>query len=151
MNESHVRRIAVGALLVLAAFGASAADLRPLSENEMSGVYGRGLADAGAFAALTAQEQGSAFAAGGDAQAALTSLSSDSAKNLERQLAQQQLQAATTGLQGTIKMAQTLAAAAQVLVPVSMTFPVMPFPFLFGLGGLPALPTLPNGGSGNKH
>ena len=65
MNESHVRRVAVGALLVLAAFGASAADLRPLSENEMSDVYGRGL-DAGAFAALTTQEQGSAFAAGDD-------------------------------------------------------------------------------------
>ena len=150
MNESHVRRIAVGALLVLAAFGAGAADLRPLSENEMSDVYGRGL-DAGAFTALTAQEQGSAFAAGGDAQAALASLSGDSAKNLERQLAQQQLQTASTGLQGTIKMAQTLAAVTQVLAPVSMVIPVMPFPFLLGLGALPALPTLPNNGSGNKH
>lgn len=150
MIESHVRRLAVGALLVLAAFGASAADLRPLSENEMSDVYGRGL-DSGAFAALTAQEQGSAFAAGGDAQAALASLSGDSAKNLERQLAQQQLQVASTGLQGTIKTAQTLAAVTQVLVPVTMVIPVMPFPFLLGLGALPALPTLPNNGNGNKH
>ena len=156
MNVSHVRRgAALGALLVLSAFAAAASDLRPLSENEMSDVYGRGLADPSGFGALTTQEQGSVFASAGDAQAALGALSSESAKNLERQLSQQQLQTATTGLQTTIKLAQTLATASQILAPVSVAIPVLPFPFLFGLGAMPALPplpSLPNTGSSNgKH
>jgi hypothetical protein len=146
MNENPLRCAAAGVLLALAGFGAAAADLRPLSESEMSGVYGQGLADAGA---LGAQEQGNAFASGGDPQAALASLSSEGTRNLERQLTQQQLMAGTAGLQATIRTAQTLAAAAQLLTPGAMTLPVMPLPFLFGLGGLPALPTLPN--NGNKH
>ena len=153
MNASHVRRgAALGALLVLSAFAAAASDLRALSENEMSDVYGRGLADGPAFAALTTQEQGSAFASAGDAQAMLGTLSSDSSKNLERQLAQAQLQTATTGLQGTIKLAQTLAVTSQILAPVAVAIPVLPFPFLFGLGMMPGLPSLPNNGSSNgKH
>lgn len=150
MDASHGRRAAVLALLALAAFGASASELRALSENEMSGVYGQGLAVPAGFGLLSAQEQGGAYASAGDATAALGAMSGDSAKNLERQMAQQQLQLASTGLQATIKTAQTLAVATQALAPVAMTIPVLPFPFL-GLGALPALPALPGNGSGGKH
>jgi len=161
MNASPVRRAAaLGALLLLSAFAASASELRALSENEMSDVYGRGLADpATAFGALGLQEQSGAYASAADLQPALGALSADGAKNLERQLAQAQLQVASTGLQSTIRTAQTLAAATQVLAPVSMAIPVLPFPFLLGLGampsmpGLPALPSLPGNGNSNggKH
>lgn len=156
MNASNVRRGAVlGALLALAACAAAASELRPLSENEMSDVYGRGIADPSAFGALTTQEQGGAYASAGEPQAALGALSSESSKNLERQLAQAQLQTSTTGLQATIKLAQTLATASQILAPVAVAIPVLPFPFLFGLGALPGMPSLPslpnNGNSNGKH
>jgi hypothetical protein len=86
MDASHGRRAAVLALLALAAFGASASELRALSENEMSGVYGQGLAVPAGFGLLSAQEQGGAYASAGDATAALGAMSGDSAKNLERQM-----------------------------------------------------------------
>lgn len=152
MNASDVRRgVVVGALLALSAFAAAASELRAMSESEMSDVHGRGVADAAAFGALTAQEQSGSYASAGDAQAALVALSSDSTKNLERQLAQQQLQTATTGLQATIRMAQTLATASQILAPVATTLPMLPFLFMPGLGALPVLPNNGSSSSGNKH
>lgn len=141
--------VLIGAALALSVLSASATDLRPLSEDEMAGVYGRGLAEptAAAFGALSTQEQGNSYASAGDPFVALGTLSTEGAKGLERQLAQQQLQTATTGLQATLKLSQTLATVSTLLGPVtSLVLPVMPFPLLFALPTLPAMP-----GNGGKH
>jgi len=146
LPASH-RRLALGALLGLACAAASAAPA-PLSENEMSGVYGQGLSGA-AFSPLGVQEQSGAYASAADVAAAIGSLSADGSKNLERQLSQQQVQAATVGLQSTIRMAQALGAATTVPVAaVNMVIPVMPL-MMFGLPAMPDLAAALN--NGKKH
>jgi hypothetical protein len=119
-------------LLGLACTAAGASGLRPLSESEMSQVYGQGLA----AALLNAQEQGAAYASAGDALAAMSSLTADGARNLDRELSLQQVQAATAGLQTSIRLAQTLGATSAVAANV--TIPVLPV-FLFGLPAMPDL------------
>ena len=134
--------VVLGATLGLSSVAAmaSSGELRPLSESEMSSVYGRGLSDATVGALTTQQQSGSyASASAGDALAAMALLTDDSTRNLDRQLSQQQMQTATVGIQTTIKMAQTLATAAQILAPVDTVLPMMPFPLLFALPALPSL------------
>ena len=136
------RKFAIGAILGLSAVAsmASSGELRPLSESEMSSVYGRGLSDATVGALTTQQQSGSyASASVGDTLAAMALLTNDSTRNLDRQLSQQQIQTGTVGIQSTIKMAQTLATAAQILAPIDTVLPMMPFPFLLGLPTLPSL------------
>jgi hypothetical protein len=125
-------RLAPAALLGLACTAAGAADLRPLSESEMSQVYGQGLSPA----VLGTQEQAAAYASAGDALAAMSSLTADGARSLDRQLSQQQVQAATAGLQASIHLAQTLGATSAIAV--NMTIPVLPL-VLFGLPAMPDL------------
>ena len=134
--------MAVGAILGLSSVAAmaSSGELRPLSESEMSSVYGRGLSDATVGALTTQQQSGSyASASAGDALAAMALLTNDSTRSLDRQLSQQQIQTGTVGIQSTIKLAQTLATAAQILAPIDTVLPMMPFPFLLGLPTLPSL------------
>ena len=142
--------LALAAALALSSSGAFAAtELHALSETEMSDVYGRGLSQPtlAAFGVLTPAEQGNAFAAASanDILATLGSLTAEGAQSLDRQLAQQRVQTATTGLQGTIKLAETLTIAGQVLLPLN-GLPVIPFPLLFTLPSLPSLPAI-----NNKH
>lgn len=125
-------RPALALFLGLACAAASATGLRPLSESEMSQVYGQGLAPT----LLNAQEQGAAYASAGDALAAMSSLTADGARNLDRELSQQQVQAATVGLQTSIHLAQTLGTTSTVAV--NMAIPVLPL-FLFGLPAMPDL------------
>ncbi len=134
--------MAVGAILGLSSVAAmaSSGELRPLSESEMSSVYGRGLSEATVGALTTQQQSGSyASASAGDALAAMALLTNDSTRSLDRQLSQQQIQTGTVGIQSTIKLAQTLATAAQILAPIDTVLPMMPFPFLLGLPTLPSL------------
>jgi hypothetical protein len=119
------RGLVVATVLALSAAAACAASGEPraLSESEMSDVYGRGIAPPtlAAFAALSASEQGGAYAtaSAADAQASINQLSDDSTQGLDRQLAQQRLQAATTGVQATLKLAETVTISGQVLSPLS--------------------------------
>jgi hypothetical protein len=123
-----------------AAAMASAGELRPLSEGEMSSVYGRGLSEVAVGALTTQQQSGSyASASAGDALAAMSAMTSDGTRNLDRQLSQQQVQTATVGVATTIRMAETLATAAQILAPIDTVLPMMPFPLLFSLPTLPSL------------
>ncbi len=136
------RTLVLGAMLGLSAMAAmaSSGELRPLSEGEMSSVYGRGLTDATVGALTTQQQSGSyASASAGDVLAAMASMTTDGTRNLDRQLSQQQMQTATVGVATTIRTAQTLATAAQILAPVDTVLPVMPFPLLFALPALPSL------------
>jgi hypothetical protein len=143
------RGLLLGAVLASTALVAAAAgtEPRPMSETELSDVYGRGLSEPTltAFAALTTQEQGGSYASApsGDAAAALGMLSGDGAQTLERQMAQQRFQAATSGAQTTLKLAQTLTIASQVLVPIGgLVLPALPFPLLITLPTLPSLPAI---------
>ncbi len=140
--------LALAATLALSSTGAAAAagDLRALSESEMSDVYGRGLNDPTltALGALSAKEQGSSAvsaSAAADALAALGSLPMDNLQSLDRQLTQQRMQTATTSLQTTLKIAQTMLALSNALTPITsnVTLPVLPFPLLFALPSLPSL------------
>ena len=146
--------LALAAILALCAPGAFAAssELHALSESEMSDVYGRGLSQPtlAAFGVLTPAEQGNAFAAAsaGEVLAALGSLTTEGTQGLDRQMAQQRAQTATTGLQTTLKLAETLTIAGQVLSPLNglTGLPMLPFPLLFTLPSLPSLPAI-----NNKH
>lgn len=124
---------------------AAGADLRALSDTEMSAVYGRGLTEPtlSALGALTTQEQGgSAVSAvtATDALAALGALSSDGVQDFDRQMAQQRL-GTTVSIQANLKIAQTLAALNSALAPINagLSLPMLPFPFLFALPSLDAI------------
>jgi hypothetical protein len=123
---------------------AATAQLRALSETEMSGVYGRGLTEPtlSALGALTTQEQGGSAvpaSAAGDALSALGALSGDAANGIDRQLAQQRLQGGTTTIQADVKAVQTLATLSSLLAPIGGGLPMLPFPLLFALPALPSL------------
>jgi hypothetical protein len=145
-------RLLLGAFLALAACGACAAtgDLRALSEGEMSDVYGQGLSapTLAAFGALSNGDQSNAAvtASASDAAALLGGLTASGAQGLDRQLAQQRLQAASTGMQATVKLAQAMAAVTQVLSPAGALagLPMIGFPLLFMLPALPSLPAIEN-------
>ena len=143
--------LALAGALALSCPGALAAsgELHALSETEMADVYGRGLSEPtlSALGALTTQEQGnSAVSASSDAVAAPGALAVDGLQSLDRQLAQQRLQTAATGLQATLKIPQTLLTLGSALAPITsnVTLPVLPFPLLFTLPTLPSLPAIQN-------
>jgi hypothetical protein len=145
--------LALAATLALSSSAASAAsgELRALSETEMSDVYGRGLdvPTLSAFGALTTQEQSSSAVsaqASGDVVAALGTLSGDGLQSIDRQMAQQRLQVAATGVQSTLKIAQTMAALSAALAPIAnnVSLPLLPFPLLFALPSLPSLAAIQN-------
>jgi hypothetical protein len=138
--------LALAGALALSCCGALAASgqWHALSETEMSDVHGRGLSEPtlSALGALTTQEQGSsAVSASSDAVAALGSLTGDGLQGLDRQMAQQRLQTAATGLQATLKITQTLLTPGSALAPIasSVALPVLPFPLLFALPSLSAI------------
>jgi len=143
--------LALAAALALSSSGAFAASgvLHAMSESEMSDVYGRGIAQPTltAFGALSATEQGGAYAAASaaDALASMNQLSADGAQGLDRQLAQQRLQATASGLQVTTKLAEMVTNTGQILSPIGAlaVLSAMPFPLLFTLPSLPA--------TNNKH
>lgn len=151
-----------GLVMLCGSGGAAASELQSLSDAEMSEVAGRGMVAPVALQMLGRQEQDAAYVSAGDATAALNALSVQAANNLDRQLAQQQMQTATVGLQTTIRLAQTLATVSAVLAPIGTTsLGAIAVPGLFGLGGLSALgglgalPNLPqpntNNGGNQKH
>ncbi|MEP6505281.1 MAG: hypothetical protein ABJD97_18245 [Betaproteobacteria bacterium] len=145
-------RLVLGAFLALASCAATAApgELRALSEGEMSDVYGQGLSapTLAAFGALSNTEQGNSAISGSasDATALLGSLTASGAQGVDRQLAQQRLQVASTGLQATIKLAQSMSTVTQVLAPIGglASLPMVGFPLLFMLPVLPSLPAIEN-------
>jgi ABC-type uncharacterized transport system permease subunit len=130
--------LVVAAALALTSFGACATELRALSETEMSTVYGQGLSDPAlnALGALSTKDQGNAAlsSSAGDALAGVAALTSD-AQNLDRQLQQQRLQFAATGLQSTLKITQTMLAVDKALAPIAsnIALPLMGLPFMFPL------------------
>jgi len=130
--------LVVAAALALTSSGACATELRALSETEMSAVYGRGLGDPAlnALGALSTKDQGNAAlsSSASDALAGLAALTGD-AQNLDRQLQQQRLQYAATGLQTTLRIAQTMLAVDKALAPIAsnLALPMMGMPFLFPL------------------
>jgi len=130
--------LGVAAALALTSSGACATELRALSETEMSAVYGRGLGDPAlnALGALSTKDQGNAAlsSSASDALAGLAALTGD-AQNLDRQLQQQRLQYAATGLQTTLRIAQTMLAVDKALAPIAsnLALPMMGMPFLFPL------------------
>jgi len=130
--------LVVAAALALTSSGACATELRALSETEMSAVYGRGLGDPAlnALGALSTKDQGNAAlsSSASDALAGLAALTGD-AQNLDRQLQQQRLQYAATGLQTTLRIAQTMIAVDKALAPIAsnLALPMMGMPFLFPL------------------
>ena len=140
------RVLALAALLAVSSSGALAA-AGALSESEMSSVYGRGLSEPtlDALAQLTTKEQSGSALSATDALAALGAISSDGAQSLDRQMAQQRLQAAANGVQTTVKLAQNLTAVDKALAPVlsAVTLPVMLMP-MFGLAALPTLEAIKN-------
>lgn len=135
---------ALAATLCLASSHASAAsDLQALSETEMSSVYGRGLSEP-TLAALTAQEQGGSAVSAASANTALMSLaalSADDMQAIDRQMAQQRAQGATTAIQANLKIAQTMAALNGALAPLAggLSLPMLPFPLLFAMPSLDAV------------
>jgi hypothetical protein len=139
-------RLVLGALLTLCACAAAAAtgELRALSDGEMSDVYGQGLSTPtlAAFGALGTGEPGNSAvpASPSDAAALLGGLTTSGAQGLERLLAQQRQQSATTGLQATIRLAQTMAVVAPIAGLASL--PILGFPMLFQLPALPSLPAI---------
>jgi hypothetical protein len=128
----------VAAALVLAASGASATELRALSETEMSAVYGQGLGDPAlnVLGALSAKDQGNSAvsSSAADALAGVAALTSD-AQNIDRQLQQQRLQSAAQGFQTTLRITQTMFAVDKALAPIAsnLALPMMGMPFLFPL------------------
>jgi hypothetical protein len=153
-SNSIPRSLVVAAAMALSSAAACAAsgELRALSETEMADVYGRGIAPPAlaAFGALSASEQGGAYASASatDLAAAMSDLSADGAQGLDRQLAQQRVQAASAGVQATVKLAETVTLAGQVLSPLNplAALSALPFPLLFTLPTLPSLPAI-----NNKH
>ena len=145
-SSSIPHGLALAAVLALSSSGAFAGSSEPraLSDAEMSSVYGRGLSDPtlAALGALTPQEQSGSNASSADALAALTG---DGAQTLDRLLTQQRLQAAASGVQATVKLAENLAALDKSLAPIAnaVTLPMMTLP-LFGLPALANLAALAN-------
>ena len=139
--------LALAAALVTSSGAFAATDLRPLSDSEMSGVYGRGLSDPAltALGALTTSEQsGSAVSAQATAEAlaGFGGLTSDGLQGLANQQSQQRLlQSGTTTISATLQVTATMAALTASLAPlvntVSLGSLMMPFPFM--LGALPSL------------
>ncbi len=136
--------LALAAALVTSSGAFAATELRPLSDSEMSGVYGRGLGDPAlnALGALTTSEQsGSAVSAQAAAEAlsGLGGLTSDGLANQQSQ--QRLLQSGTTTIAATLQVTATMAAITASLAPlannVSLGTLMMPFPFM-----LTALPSL---------
>lgn len=135
--------LALAAVLMLSSSGAFAAagELRALSETEMSDVHAQGLS-LPALDALSMRAQSDASVPAADAAPALAALSGD-LQNLDRQLAQQRLQAATTGVQATLLVTQAMLAADRAAVPIAVTLPFAGLALLAGLPvGLPALASL---------
>lgn len=130
--------LVVAAVLVLASSGASATELRALSETEMSSVYGQGLGDPAlnVLGAMSAKDQGNSAvsASAADALAGVAALTSD-AQNIDRQLQQQRLQNAAQGFQTSLKITQTMFAVDKALAPIAsnLALPMMGMPFLFPL------------------
>ncbi|HEY9028030.1 MAG TPA: hypothetical protein VIP05_27305 [Burkholderiaceae bacterium] len=130
--------LVVAAALALSSSGAFATELHALSEAEMSAVYGQGLGDPAlnVLGAMSVKDQGNAAvsATAADALAGLAALSSD-VQNLDRQLQQQRLQNATTGMQTTLKITQTMFAVDKALAPIAsnVALPVLGMPFMFPL------------------
>jgi hypothetical protein len=143
MKSSRIPRIlAVAAALALSSGASIAGELHALSDSEMSSVYGQGLSDPAltVLGAHAAQDGSSAsVAAVADAVAGLGALSSD-VQGIDRQLAQQRLQAAATGMQVTLKISQTMVAADKALLPIASTvgLGLLAFPLL----GVPSLASL---------
>lgn len=139
--------LALAAALVTSSGAFAATELRPLSELEMSGVYGRGLSDPAlnALGALTTSEQsGSAVSAQASAEA-LAALGSDGLQGLtNQQLQQRLLQSGTTTVSTTLQVTSTMAAITASLAPMTNTVSLgalmMPFPFM--LAALPGLDAL---------
>jgi hypothetical protein len=132
---------------VLAAGAVQAGTARALSDDEMAEVWGRGL-DTSTLEVLTRQDQSASYASADGAFTALATLTADGAATLERQTARQQAQSATVGLQQTLRLAQSLAAATQLVAPVAgVLLPGMSFPVV----GLPLPPALGSGSDGKKH
>lgn len=130
--------LVMAAALVLASTGASATELRALSESEMSAVYGQGLGDPAlnVLGALSSKDQGNAAisSTAADALAGVAALTND-AQNLDRQLQQQRLQNAAQGFQTTLKITQTMLAVDKALTPIAsnLALPMLGMPFLFPL------------------
>lgn len=130
--------LVVAAALVLASSGASATELRALSETEMSSVYGQGLGDPAlnVLGAMSAKDQGNSAvsSSAADALAGVAALTSD-AQNIDRQQQQQRLQNAAQGFQTTLRITQTMFAVDKALAPIAsnLTLPMMGMPFLFPL------------------
>ena len=141
MNRDAKRfHLIAGLALACVAGSVAAGELQPLSDSEMSEVAGRGMV---ALQALGRQEQDAAFVSAGDATAALNALSAQAATNMERELAQQQMQTATVGLQAAIRLTQTLATVSSTLAPLgALNLGSVAMPGLFGLGALGGLSSL---------
>jgi hypothetical protein len=133
---------------ILAAGAVQAGGARAMSDDEMSQVWGQGLS-APTLQVLTRQDQSASYASAEGALTALSTLTAEGTATLERQAARQQAQAATVGLQETLRLAQSLAAASQLMAPVvPVTVPALPFPVL----PLPVpLPPSLGGNDGKKH
>jgi len=130
--------LVVAVALVLASSGASATELRALSETEMSAVYGQGLGDPAlnVLGAMSAKDQANSAvsASAADALAGVAALTSD-AQNIDRQLQQQRLQNAAQGMQTSLRITQTMFAVDKALAPIAsnLALPMMGMPFLFPL------------------
>jgi hypothetical protein len=135
--------VLVGGALAAGAVQAGAA--RALGDDEMAKAWGRGL-DESTLQVLTRQDQSASYASADGAFTALATLTEEGAATLERQTARQQAQAATVGMQQTLRLAQTLVAATQIVAPlVGIVSPVMSVPGI----GLPLPPAI--GNDGKKH
>ena len=139
MKSSCIPQIlVVAAALALGSSGAFATELRALSETEMSAVYGQGLGEPAlnVLGALSTKDQGNAAVSSSatDALAGLAALTSDT-QNIDRQMQQQRLQNAATGLQTTLKITQTMLAVDKALTPITsnLALPMLGMPFLFPL------------------
>ena len=144
MKSSRIpQALVAAAVLALSSSGAFAAELHALSDSEMSAVYGQGLSDPAltVLGARSSLDGGSAasVAALADAVAGVGALASD-VQSLDRQLAQQRLQGAATGMQVTLKITQTMAAADKAMLPIvsGVGLGLLAFPLV----GLPSLASL---------
>lgn len=138
----------------------------PLGEREMAGLYAQGLAApvVDALSRLPAAPAAAGPSTDPDSPASasftgllLTALSAEAARGLDRQLAAQELQAASGGLQATINLSGLMVDAAKFQAPLAgLAGPLPILPFLFALPVLPVLPVLPtlpppDRGNGGGH
>jgi len=138
--------LAVAAALALSSAGACAAgELQALSDAQMSAIYGQGLSGP-ALDALSARDQSDSGVSAVAAAAALSELASLSGdlQDVDRQLAQQRLLAAATGVQTTLLISRTLVAADKAVAPIasSVTLPVTGLPLPIALPPPAGLDTL---------